>query len=140
MRGELLALLAAILWGIAPLLDKAVMSSNVSPYMANVVRTVGSMVFLTLATLYMKEFNSTHLTTKNIAYLLLAGIIAGGFAMVVYFKALKLTQASKVVPITSIYPLITVVFSAILLGEDINPKVVIGAILIVLGVMLVSEG
>jgi transporter family protein len=108
--------------------------------MANVVRTVGSMVFLILATLYMKEFNSTHLTTKNIAYLLLAGIIAGGFAMVVYFKALKLTQASKVVPITSIYPLITVVFSAILLGEDINPKVVIGAILIVLGVMLVSEG
>jgi len=63
--------------------------------------------------------------------LIVAGIIASGLAMVVYFKALKLSQASKVVPITSIYPLFTVIFSALLLGESVSPKVVIGAILIV---------
>jgi len=140
MKGELLALLAAILWGITPLLDKTVMSSNLSPYLANVVRVAGALIFLSLATLYMREYSTTHLTLRNIVYLMIAGIIASGIAMIVYFKALKLTQASKVVPITSIYPLFTVIFSALILGENVSPKVVIGAVLIVVGVMLVSEG
>jgi uncharacterized membrane protein len=50
---------------------------------------------------------------------------------------LKLSQASRVVPITSIYPLFTVIFSALLLGENISPKVVVGAVLIVIGLSLV---
>ena len=70
----------------------------------------------------------------------MAGIIASGLAMIIYFKALKLTQASRVVPITSIYPLFTVILSALILGEKVSLRIAIGAILIVIGVMLVSEG
>ncbi|RLI85949.1 MAG: hypothetical protein DRP01_05190, partial [Archaeoglobales archaeon] len=81
---------------------------------------------------------TSKLTVKNTILLIVAGIIASGLAMVVYFKALKLSQASKVVPITSIYPLFTVIFSSLLLGESVSPKVVIGAILIVIGLALVS--
>ncbi len=140
MRGELLALLAAFLWGIAPLLDKTVMSSNVSPYLANVIRVGSALVFLAIATLYMREYSTTHLTLRNVIYLIVAGVIASGLAMIIYFKALKLTQASRVVPITSIYPLFTVILSALILGEKVSVRIVIGAILIVIGVMLVSEG
>lgn len=138
MKGEILALIAALLWGIAPLMDKYVVSTGVSPILANFIRVAGALIFLAIATVVAKDLSSAKLTFKNVAYLLIAGIIASGVAMVIYFQALKLSQASKIVPITSIYPLFTVIFSALILGENISPKVVLGALLIVVGLALVS--
>ncbi len=141
MKGEILALLAALLWGIAPIFDKIVVSSGVSPYTANLIRAFGAIAFLTLAVLWLRQFDLSAYTGKNLIYLLTAGALGGGLAMILYYIALKFTQASKVVPLTSIYPLFTVIFSAIALGENISPKVVVGTILIILGVMLVcGEG
>ncbi|WP_456327895.1 EamA family transporter [Archaeoglobus sp.] len=137
MKGEILALISALLWGIAPLFDKYVVSTGVSPYLANLIRVSGALLFLAVVTFIAKDYSSAKLTVKSIAYLLIAGTIASGVAMIVYFQALKLTQASRVVPITSIYPLFTVIFSALLLGENISPKVVVGAVLIVIGLSLV---
>ncbi len=140
MKGELLALISALLWGIAPLMDKYVVSTGVSPILANLVRIAGAFLFLAVVTVVTRDFSSAKLTFKSVALLLIAGIIASGIAMVVYFQALRLSQASKVVPITSIYPLFTVIFSALILGENVSPKVVVGAILIVVGLSLVSGG
>ena len=141
MKGEILALLAALLWGIAPIFDKIVVSSGVSPYTANLIRAFGAIAFLILAVLWLRQFDLSAYTGKNLIYLLTAGALGGGLAMILYYIALKFTQASKVVPLTSIYPLFTVIFSAIVLGENISPKVVIGTILIILGVVLVcGEG
>ncbi len=138
MKGELLALVAALLWGIAPLMDKYVVSTGVSPILANLIRVAGALIFLAIITIAVKDLSSAKLTFKNVAYLLIAGIIASGVAMIIYFQALKISQASKVVPITSIYPLFTVIFSALILGENVSLKVVIGAVLIVVGLALVS--
>ncbi len=139
MKGELLALLAALLWGIAPIFDKIVVSSGVSPYMANLIRAFGAITFLVLAVVLLKQFDLSAFNGKNVAYLLIAGALGGGLAMVLYYIALKFTYASRVVPLTSIYPLFTVIFSAIVLGESLSPKVVIGTILIVIGVALVCS-
>ncbi len=138
MKGEILALIAALLWGIAPLMDKYVVSTGVSPILANFIRVAGAFVFLAIATLVAKDFTYAKLTFKNVVYLLIAGVIASGIAMVIYFQALKVSQASRVVPITSVYPLFTVIFSALILGENVSPKVVVGAVLIVVGLSLVS--
>ncbi len=138
MKGELLALVAALLWGIAPLMDKYVVSTGVSPILANLIRVAGALIFLAIITIAVKDLSSAKLTFKNVAYLLIAGIIASGVAMIIYFQALKISQASKVVPITSIYPLFTVIFSALILGENVSLKVVIGAVMIVVGLALVS--
>ncbi len=137
MKGELLALIAALLWGIAPIFDKIVVSSGVSPYTANLIRAFGAITFLALAVVLFKQFDLSAFNGKNIVFLLIAGALGGGLAMVLYYVALKFTHASKVVPLTSIYPLFTVIFSAIALGENISPKVVVGTILIVVGVALV---
>ncbi|WP_457550341.1 EamA family transporter [Archaeoglobus sp.] len=137
MKGEILALVSALLWGIAPLFDKYVVSTGVSPYLANLIRVSGALMFLAIVTFVAKDYSYAKLTIKSITFLLIAGIIASGVAMIVYFQALKLSQASRIVPITSIYPLFTVIFSALLLGENVSPKVVIGAVLIVVGLSLI---
>jgi len=139
MKGEILALIAAVLWGIAPIFDKMVMSSGVSPYLANVVRAVGALAFLAASALIFKQYDLMELGIRNTVLLLVAGLIGGGVAMVLYFLALKFTQASKVVPLTSVYPLFTVIFSAVILGERVSFKVLLGTLLIVVGVILVCE-
>ncbi len=136
MKGEILALIAALLWGIAPLFDRIVASSGVSPYVANLVRATGAIVFLILATIAF-GFDLSALNSKNVAYLIVAGALGGGVAMILYYMALRFSQASRVVPITSIYPLFTVLLSSVILGERVGVKVLIGTVLIVLGVTLV---
>ena len=133
-----MALIAALLWGIAPIFDKLVVSSGASPYTANLVRALGAIAFLALAVVVGGSFEVPSL--RNVILLLIAGALGGGLAMILYFMALRFATASRIVPLTSIYPLFTVLFSAILLGEKLSPKVVIGTVLIVLGVAFVCEG
>ncbi len=139
MKGELLALLAALLWGIAPIFDKMVVSTGVSPYTANLVRAFGAIAFLTFATFTLKQFDVSAFAGRNLAYLVVAGALGGGLAMVLYYKALEITPTSKVVPITSIYPLFTVLLSAIVLKEGVSLRVLLGTVLIIAGVALLCD-
>jgi len=141
MKGELLAIIAAMLWGIAPIFDKmAIMDSNVSPVLANLIRSVGAFSILVLIALIMKDFNFSAFTPQRITFLLTAGSIAGGVAMIIFYLALRQIGASKTVPLSSIYPLFTVIMSAVFLSEAVTSKVLIGAFLIVTGVILVMSG
>jgi len=139
MRGVTFAMISALLWGIAPLFDKlAVANSKVTPIPANIVRCAGAVVALVFLATLTGEWSFSAIDSKKALYLILAGAIAGGFAMVTYYMALKELGAGKTVPLTSIYPLFTVVFSAFILGEKVNvPKAVTGTLLIVVGIVLV---
>jgi len=141
VRGELLALMAAFLWGLAPIFDKlAISDSNISPFIANVIRSIGALTTLTIIVLLFRDFNITAFDARRVVYLLISGSIAGGLAMIIYFMALRQIGASRTIPLTSVYPLFAVTFSALLLGESVSMRVLVGAILIVLGIVLVSEG
>ncbi len=141
MMGEIFAFIAAILWGFVPILDKTALSgANVSPYLANLFRSLGAIVFLSATVLATRDFDLEVFDSRRISILLLAGAIAGGLAMVIYYFSLKTIGASKAVPITSIYPLFTVIFSALILKESFDfPRVMIGTALIVTGIVLVSR-
>jgi transporter family protein len=58
--------------------------------------------------------------------------------MLTYFKALKLGEASRVVPIVASYPMMTAIFSALLLGEKLTLMKFIGIILIIVGMFLLQ--
>ena len=60
-------------------------------------------------------------------------------ALVLFFYALTKGEASTVVPATSAYPLVTLVGAAIFLGERITVVRVIGAVLIIAGVIVISR-
>ncbi len=141
MKGFAFALISAFLWGIAPLFDKlAISDSKVLPVPANIVRCAGALIALFFLATVTKEWNFSAINTEKIILLVIAGAIAGGLAMVTYYKALSTLGAGKTVPLTSIYPLITVVFSAVILGEKVNlPKTLLGTALIVCGVVLVMR-
>ncbi|MET1124565.1 MAG: DMT family transporter [Archaeoglobaceae archaeon] len=131
MQGEVLALLAALLWGVAPILDKFALKES-SLYAANLLRLSGALLVVSL--LAPLDFR---VSARAAVLLLVAGIIGGAVAMLLYYKALSTSQVAKVVAITATYPMFTALFSAAL-GEELGLRTVIGIIAIIIGVYLVS--
>ncbi len=139
MKGIALAVISALLWGIAPVFDKlAISDSKVMPIPANMVRCLGAILALVALAFLTGERSFAAIDAKRALYLVVAGAIAGGVAMVTYYMALNTLGAGKTVPLTSIYPLFTVIFSVFFLGEKVDlVKVIAGTALIVCGVVLV---
>ena len=70
---------------------------------------------------------------------ILAGI-AGSFGMVGYYFLINRYQASRVIPLTSLYPLVTVLLSVVFLREKLTGPQMVGAFLAVCAVVLLGYG
>jgi transporter family protein len=71
-----------------------------------------------------------------------AGLAAGvamAFGLLFFFRALALGAASVVVPVTALYPLVTVVLSRVVLQESLTPRHLAGVALALLAVWLLSR-
>jgi len=140
MNGVFYAILAAIMWGFVPVLDKTALQSNISIYTAILVRAIGSVLIMGMAVAYTGGLKPEEFSVKSISLLITAGAIAGGIAMIVYFMALQKIGAAKTIPITSIYPLFTIIFSLMILREEFNMvNVFAGTILIVAGLIVLQR-
>ena len=68
-------------------------------------------------------------------FLILSGL-ATGASWLFFFRALQLGDASRVVPVDKFSVVITVILAFVILGEAVTLKVVIGAVLITIGMLL----
>ncbi|WP_456370728.1 EamA family transporter [Geoglobus sp.] len=140
MNGVVLAILSALMWGFVPVLDKTALASGISIYTAILVRSVGAILVMAIVVLLTGGLKPQDFSPRSVTMLMAAGAIAGGIAMVVYFMALQKIGAAKTVPITSIYPLFTIVFSAVLLRENFDyTNVFVGTLLIVAGLIVLQR-
>lgn len=62
-----------------------------------------------------------------------------GFGLLFYYRALAQGPVSVVVPVTSLYLVVTVILSWLFLGESLSPRQLAGLILAVAAVWLLSE-
>ncbi|MEM2191344.1 MAG: GRP family sugar transporter [Archaeoglobaceae archaeon] len=138
MLGEIFAIISAIFWGVAPILDRYALSTGVPMYLALAIRASGALFAMLIIAILLRETNLT-IRLDALASLLIAGAIGGAIAMIFYYRALEMIGASRTVPITAIYPMFTALFSFIFLSESITPKTLAGIVFIVIGVILVSE-
>jgi len=60
-------------------------------------------------------------------------------ALYFYYRALVEGPVSIVVPITSLYQVVTVILSYVFLGENLSPRQLAGLVLAVTAVWLLSE-
>jgi transporter family protein len=84
-----------------------------------------------------QALNLDQLTLKNLMLILIPGILAV-IGIYLYFNALADSSASKIVPLTAIYPLFTCFYAFIFLKEDFTTEKIIGTILIVAGVFILN--
>ena len=88
------------------------------------------MVFLTNEQSGLKE-----ISPKSWTFLILSGL-ATGASWLCYYKALKIGDASKVVPVDKLSVVITIILAFVFLHEQVTVKSVIGCVLIGAGTLL----
>jgi bacterial/archaeal transporter family protein len=72
------------------------------------------------------------------AYALLSGSIAAG-GLVLFFLALQRGDATRVVPVTSAYPVVTALLGAAVLSERLTAATAVGTALVLGGIVLITS-
>ncbi|HCE79787.1 EamA family transporter [Thermodesulfobacterium commune] len=134
----ILWLLTITLWGICPIIEKIGLK-NVDPLLALFIRTSAALIGLSLAVFLTGAFKPEVLNLKNIAVLSLSGILGGFLGMLTYFTLLKSQKASQIVPLTSVYPLVSTLFAILFLKEELHLTKILAIFLIVSGIFLLFK-
>lgn len=140
----LYALIAVLAWGLAPIFDK-LLARELSPWTIMLIRTFVAMLIITvyaiasgalaeLRALPDKQISPWALIGAAVGSALLGGLIG----QLANYQALALADASRVVPLTSTYPLVAALAAIAIYREPLTPHKIVGALLIVAGVILVS--
>jgi transporter family protein len=129
------ALLALVLWGLW-----GVFSKVASTYLPSWVIFLVELGVYLLVGVFIWGFLRTPVnwTFSGMAAAVAAGF-AGGFALFFFLKALASGPAAVVVPLTSLYPVITVVLGVTFLQETLSLRQLAGIILAAMAVWLLSQ-
>ena len=126
-----LGILIAILWGIRPILQKKLLN-DIS---AETVMVIGGTLYFVLICIYTyfnkdKVFNELSKVNYEQKKIFVMISIIGFIASILYYNALSRESSTKVVTITSIWPIFAILFGVIILNEKFNPKLLIAVVVI----------
>jgi bacterial/archaeal transporter family protein len=129
------ALLSAVFAALTALLAKLGVA-DINPNLATAIRTTVILVItwsLVMATGSRADW--TALTRHAWIFLIASGVMTG-LSWLCYFRALKLGDVSKVAPVDKLSVALAIILAMIFLGERLKVQEAIGAVLIVLGVVV----
>ena len=139
MKPYFWALLAAVVWGFAPIVEK--MGLMKMPVWTGLFfRSLG--VFCGLILIACFQFTEIkQVITKDASgwfYLFLGGILASILGQIFFYRALSTGQASQVVPLGACYPLISFVLGILFLHEMVTWPKLAGLIFVITGAILLK--
>lgn len=139
MIGELAALGAALSWTVSAMLYRKALQ-HTKPISANILRlSLTSAVLLPFLVAIGKLQILTSLPLKILVLATISGMVGLGVGDTSYMISLKLIGVARAVPLTCTYPLFNLLWATFLLGEHVTLAVVLGALIIVLGIWLLSH-
>ncbi|AXI25049.1 EamA family transporter [Methanofervidicoccus sp. A16] len=140
MKGEILALIIAMMWGIYPIIEKKALN-YVEPSTALFLIVSMNFVIISLAYILIGKVSIEDLKSLPLEPIIFLGIVSLGslLSTYLYYKALKLSSPSKIVVITSIYPFFTIIANSVITRELPSIRIIVGAFFIFLGIYLVMD-
>ncbi|MBN6076594.1 EamA family transporter [Aggregatibacter actinomycetemcomitans] len=131
------AIVSAFFAGLTAILGKLGVE-GLNSNLATFIRTV-VILFVIVAIISMRnEWQlPQHIATKPVIFLVLSGV-ATGLSWLCYYRALQLAPASWVAPIDKLSVVIAIVLGVTILGEPVSMKLLIGAGLILSGVLVLA--
>lgn len=133
------ALLAAIIWGCSPALEKIGLNGRIDPYMGIVIRTIPIAIIAIFGLALMGRLGEiSTVDLKSALFVAAGGLVAGLLGQLAFYSALKSGEASVVVPVAATYPLVALFVSIIFLGEAFTLQKLVGISLVVGGVVLLK--
>lgn len=128
---------AAFFGGSYLVFIKWILSGVPDPFVGAAITTTAAFFALFVFAVVTKRIQNIRSSSHAIKFSVLGGLaMAAGFLL--NFKALEMGSVSLVAPLLSTFPLFSVLLSFILLRESITKHVLIGAVIIVGGVIIIN--
>ena len=138
LTGDVLALLAAVLWGATTIVIKATSLRRADPVKVLLYQIGFATLAAPLAAYALGEAAPTHLTATSIASLMWQGVIVVGVSYTLWFWILTRYAAAQLSAFTFITPLVGVVGGWLVLGETITAGFALAIALVLAGLALVN--
>ena len=136
--GELLGLIAAIIWATSNTLMR-MQTARLGAVAVNFWRCVVTIPFFIILFLIVRDpATLRELAPLTILYIILGVCIGMVTGDTLQYHAIKLIGVSRSMPISGCFPLFTVFFAWLLNGEPIRVQVLGGAVVVMMGVLLIS--
>lgn len=134
-----LAILAAICWGMAPVAAKIALD-QVSPIIGLGVRSVIATSLVTVWLVVTGHYRMIpDVKAHSVMWLIIEALLATVVGDALYFYALQNGKAGQVGIIMASSPIITMVAADIVLGEPSTPNKFVGVALVIAGLIVVSK-
>ncbi|HUZ59267.1 MAG TPA: EamA family transporter [Hanamia sp.] len=129
------ALLAALFASLTAIFAKLGVR-GVDSDLATAIRTVVILIIVWGIAFFRGSTSTMNtLTKQNILFLCLSGM-ATGLSWIFYFRALQLGRVSQVAPVDKMSVAFTLILAFVFLGEPMNIKTIVGAMLIIGGTLV----
>jgi len=128
------AVAAGLLWGVWGVVAKLI-SEEVSPFMNHLLFTIGMLFTLPFV---LRKCTKATFQLKGLVWGCIAGCFAIAGNIAVFYAFTNGGQASIVIPVTNLYPLVTIVIAIIAFKEKLNFINVAGILLSVPAILLLS--
>ena len=135
----LLPVTAALISAVSQALRKQALKIIPDPFVAVAVVTTVSLILLVIFAFSTDRAARFQMPRRSFGYFLCAALIATA-AQVLNFIALARGQLAVIIPLLNTTPLFSVLFSVVFLRnvETVNSRVIVGAVLMVGGVVLIT--
>lgn len=139
LKGDALALLASLFFGLNPIFIKKGMEGLENPFFGVFIAMAsGAFAYLPFLLILRKGFGRIGLVRGASALFLGSAGVASASANFAYYSALRLIPVTIVLPISNIYPFVAAALSISLLKERITIAFLMGSLMIFIGVFLVT--
>ena len=138
METIVVAVIITIIWGMIPVLQKNLL--NKMSY-ETVMVTSGLLYFTGLMIYWWankKRVQIRDISKEHIMIFLII-MLTSILSTILYYYILSKNHSSYITIITSMYPIITVIFANILLGEVVNVKLLALMSIIIMGIIIAKE-
>jgi len=138
--GDILILLAVVAWALYTVLGKRLVGKYGAIHLTAMSIIIGTVLFAPIGLVTFTRFDPETISLRGWTSL---GYIAIGTSVIAYsiwFWALGRLEATKVSVFNNLQPIFTAIMSYFLLGETIGPRLIVGGILVIVGVILTERG
>jgi transporter family protein len=130
-------LLAATIAALMTIVSKVGLK-QVDPTLATAVRSVVMCVFMLGVTGATRNVSSlAQIDLKNLSVIVIAGIF-GALSWLCYFLGLRETSASQLASLDRLSLPLIIIFSTVLLGETLTPRLALGGLLVTAGALIIA--
>lgn len=138
LLGDLFGLLAGIAWGATTIVVRSTKLSEAPASLTLFYQLFIAFISLLLIAIVTGQFATFNLTPISVSSLLFQGVIVSFVSYLVWFWLLRQYLANNLAVFSFMTPMFGVTFGVLILGEKLTINFIIGAILILLGILLVS--